>query len=239
VRLDQPFRQPRHLWSDRQGRKAAEASTLQATVAILATDPDNARRIQERHDARVRFHAFDVLNACGEDVTDLALRRRNDFLKEILGEIHNRHIQIVPAFATGKAEYHRRLIEDGAEGTVWKHLDSTYQPGKRVRGWIKRKAEVTIEAFVSGFKPGSPGSGHADLVGALEFSTAESRDGSDAVAWVSALPDDERYRMSERGGDGGVQLAREFYGRRAIVAGHDWSAKSRRLRHARLVRWLT
>jgi ATP-dependent DNA ligase len=214
------------------------ADTLQSTVAILATDPDSARRIQERHEAHVRFHAFDVLRACGEDVTELSLRRRNDFLKEILGEIDNEHIQIVPSFVTDKAQYHHRLIEHRAEGTVWKQLDSTYQPGRRVKTWIKRKAEVQIEAFVSGFKPGSAGTGHAEVVGALEFSTGDPRDFADAVAWVSALPDELRDRMTERGVDGGVRLAREFYGRKAIVAGHDWSAKSRRLRHARLVRWL-
>lgn len=214
------------------------ADTLQATVAILATSPDNASRIQERHNAPIRFHAFDVLKACGEEVIDLPLRRRNDFLKEILGEIHNPHIQIVPSFVTGKAEYHHRLIEDGAEGTVWKQLDSTYQPDKRVKCWVKRKGEIRIEAFVSGFKPGSPNAGHADVVGALEFSAGDSGDSPDAVAWVSALPDEERRRMTARDGDGGVRLARSFYGRRAIVAGHDWSAKSRRLRHARLVKWL-
>ena len=39
------------------------AHPLQAAMAVLATSPVAARRLQERHNAWLRFHAFDVLRA--------------------------------------------------------------------------------------------------------------------------------------------------------------------------------
>src|SRR5262249_34316949 len=47
----------------------ATETALQAVVAILATSPENAVRIQAEQDARLELHVFDVLQWRGEDVT--------------------------------------------------------------------------------------------------------------------------------------------------------------------------
>src|SRR5207253_3211805 len=49
------------------------AHPLQAAMAVLATSTDAARRLQEDHDAQLRFHAFDILNFRGHDVTCMPL----------------------------------------------------------------------------------------------------------------------------------------------------------------------
>lgn len=56
------------------------ATALQAAVAILSTTPENARRVQERHGAQLRFHVFDILQSRGKDVRPLPLLDRLDFL---------------------------------------------------------------------------------------------------------------------------------------------------------------
>ena len=89
---------------------------------------------------------------------------------------------------------------------------------------------------MSGSKNGSEDRGNRELVGAIEFSVLE--DGSQRpVAWVSAWSDDERQAMTVRR-ENGIELNPDYLGRKAVVVGQDESARSRRLRHARLKHWV-
>ena len=212
------------------------ASALQAAVAILGTRPENAQTIQNSNDVRLRLHVFDVLKYMGQDVTRTPLRDRLDLLAETIGKIHNESIEIVPTFVVNKRAVHERIIASGGEGTVWKRIDKPYEPRRRVRHWIKRKRSLEIEAFVSGFKPGSPGHGHSHLVGAVEFSVNNGA-ASEPIAWVSNLTDAERRAMTQHD-DGRMVLSPKFLGRRAIIAGQDMARKSQRIRHAKIKTWL-
>ena len=108
----------------------------------------------------------------------------------------------VPVFTIGRIDLHRRILASGGEGTVWKRLDQSYEPGRRVTHWLKRKRETTVEAFVTGSKPGTPGHGHADLVGAVEFWPAfveqALRPALDDLRAAHALPPDPTGLMSHR-----------------------------------------
>lgn len=214
------------------------AHPLQAAVAILAASPEKARLIQDRRQARLRFHAFDLLFHLGRDVTHLPLSDRLELLRRAVEAAVNPHLEVVPTYVAAKAAVHDRIVESGGEGTVWKRLDSPYEPGERSRLWLKRKAQLTVEAVVIGSKPATPGKGHEGLVGAVEF----GRRGPDGVvrsiAWVSAWSDDERRSMTLIGPSGEPRLAPLFLGRRAWIAGLDLAAKSGRLRHARLLSWI-
>ena len=75
-------------------------------------------------------------------------------------------------------------------------VDQPYETGRRVGHWIKRKRKTTTEAFVNGFKPGRPGHGIENLVGALEFSTRHTDGSKRSVAWVSARGDSVRRSMT-------------------------------------------
>ena len=219
------------------GRRVT-ADPLQAAVAVLATDPANASEIQRDDAAKLRFHAFDVLRVRGGDVTGLPLRDRLDRLAAVLRAANHPFATLVPHFAVGKAAVHHAVLSRGGEGTVWKRADMPYQPGRRVSHWLKRKREVRVEAFVTGCKPGTPGRGNADRVGAVEFGVREEDGTVRPVAWVSAWVDAERDALTVTGDDGTVTLNPAYLGRRAVLAGRDYSARARRLRHARLVRWL-
>jgi ATP-dependent DNA ligase len=210
---------------------------LQATVAILATDPGNAARIQNDQHARLELHAFDVVRSRGRDLTSWPLFERLSELSRIVEEARHPHLRPVPTAVVGKRNFHERVIAQGGEGTVWKLLDRPYEPGRRVRHWLKRKRCVEAEVVVTGYKVGSAGRGNHDMVGAVEFSSL-SPDGSlQPFAWVSSWTDREREAMTVRE-KGTVGLHPDYMGRRAIVTGQDESARSRRLRHARFKRWV-
>ncbi len=99
----------------------------------------------------------------------------------------------------------------------------------RLKHWIKRKRATEVEAFISGFKPGSPNRGNGHLVGAVEFSVRGPVGDTRPVAWVSSWTDDERRAMTHYDESGAVRLNPAFLGRRALLAAQDESAKSQRL----------
>lgn len=219
------------------GRTVAQ-HPLQAATAILSTSPEQALRLQAQPENRLRFHAFDILKFRGTDVTSLPLRDRLDFLARAIAASNNPHLEPVPTFTIGRLSIHRRILAAGGEGTVWKQLDRPYEPGRRVDHWLKRKRETSVEAFVTGFKPGTAGRGHEDLVGALEFSTRHADGSVRPVPWVSAWSDSERGNMTRTDGPGSPLLDPAHLNRRAVIVGQGESARSGRLRHARLRRWV-
>jgi ATP-dependent DNA ligase len=211
--------------------------SLQAAVAILATSPENAKAIQEGQDCRLRFVAFDVLRFRGIDATTEPLRERLTALEAVYLAAENPHLGLAETHTADKALFHQLLIAEGKEGSVYKRLDRPYEPGRRVRHWIKRKKAIEVEAVVTGFKPGTAGKGNAHLVGAVEFSAIGANGVVKPIAWVSNWTDEERERMTRRDG-GNVTLDPTILGKKALVGGHDIAGKSGRYRHARLIRWL-
>jgi ATP-dependent DNA ligase len=218
--------------------RAIARHPLQAAMAILSTSPEQALRLQARPEQWLRFHAFDILKSGGTDVTEQPLQDRLDLLARAVAVADNPHLEAVPVFTIGRLAIHRRILEAGGEGTVWKQLDQPYEPGRRVGHWLKRKRETTIEAFVTGFKRGNPGRGNEDLVGALEFSTRHTDESVRPIAWVSAWSDSERRMMTLPDQTNSPGLTPAYLGRRALIAGQDEAAQSGRLRHARLRHWL-
>ena len=96
------------------------------------------------------------------------------------------------------------------------------------------KRETTIEAFVTGFKPGTSGRGHENLIGALEFGTHQPHGSVRALAWVSAWSDSDRAAMTQFDQPSPQTLNPAYLGRRALVTGQDEAVRSGRLRYARL-----
>ncbi len=164
----------------------------------------------------------------------MPLQDRMDFLARTLQAADNSHLEIVQSFVVTKAAVHRSIIQAGGEGSVWKRVDQPYQAGRRVKHWIKKKAGIEVEAFVSGFKTGN--NGHTGMVGAVEFSARQVDGSSMPVAWVSSWTDDERRAMTMLE-DGRVILNPSYLGRKGVIIGHNESARSHRIRHARLKQW--
>ena len=84
---------------------------LQAAMAILSTSPDQAKKLQDRPETRLRFHAFDILKIRGEDLTRQPLRERLALLAEALAAAVNPYLVPVPSFVIGRPDIHRRIIE--------------------------------------------------------------------------------------------------------------------------------
>jgi hypothetical protein len=116
--------------------------------------------------------------------------------------------------------------------------DKAYESGRQVSHWLKRKRKITVEADVTGFKPGTMGDGYENLVGAVEFGVRLSDGSVRPIGWVSSWTDSERRVMTQIDSAGRPGLDPAYLGRRALITGQDESARSGRLRHARFSAWL-
>lgn len=98
-----------------------------------------------------RFVAFDILERGPHDLRALPYDRRLDLLAEIAKCFPDGHpIECVEtAFSTAdKKALRQRLRERGAEGVVYKHLHSLYEPGRPNSGGSQLKEKFTESATV-------------------------------------------------------------------------------------------
>jgi ATP-dependent DNA ligase len=218
--------------------KVITTTSLQAVVALLATSPANSAEIQLLQNCHVQFHAFDILKFQGNNVTEIPLRDRMNLLVKAIEKIKNEHYKLVPTYVISKPAVHARIIDRGDEGTVWKNAVGPYEPGRRVKHWIKRKRSVQVEAFVTGFKLGTLGKGYGNLVGAIEFSIQEANKITRPIAWVSGWSDADREKMTWKDRNGNPTLNPTFLGCKAIIVGQDETGRSRRIRHAGIKSWM-
>jgi bifunctional non-homologous end joining protein LigD len=126
----------------------------------LASESAVRRRMAE---TAATYIAFDVLHLEGHSLLQLPYTERRELLERL--ELDGPSLQS-PSHHLGDANALLELTrERGLEGLVAKRLDSTYQPGRRSRDWIKIKNVRTTELVVGGWIEGQ--GGRAGRIGAL------------------------------------------------------------------------
>jgi len=102
-----------------------------------------------RHEAKLRYCAFDLMFADGEDLRALPLLDRKERLKAILP----RHRLI--AFSRHRKGIGKKFFAEaerkGLEGIMAKRADSAYASGIRTPDWLKIKTAKRQEAVIAGF----------------------------------------------------------------------------------------
>ncbi len=155
-------------WPELAGlAEAVPATTALLDGEIVATDaqgrPSFGRLQQRMHltkaaevaaraaEVPVTYVAFDLLHLEGHDLTGLPLVDRRRLLDELLepGPCWQRS----PLHDDGQALLEAATAQ-GLEGVVAKRLDSPYEPGKRVRTWLKVKVRPQQELVVGGWLAG-------------------------------------------------------------------------------------
>lgn len=100
----------------------------------------------------VHLYLFDVLEAGGRDVTDLALAERRDVLED-LARAATRAVAVPPVFDDVEAAL-ATSGRFGLEGVVVKDPASRYRRGERSERWLKVKHSRTQEIVIGGIRPG-------------------------------------------------------------------------------------
>jgi bifunctional non-homologous end joining protein LigD len=102
-----------------------------------------------RHEAKLRYCAFDLMFLNGEDLRGLTLLERKKRLKDILPR--HKLIQFSRHRKTFGTKFFDEAQRQDLEGIMAKRADSTYRSGARTDDWLKIKTSKRQEAVVVGF----------------------------------------------------------------------------------------
>ena len=98
------------------------------------------------------FVAFDVLELEGEPSIGLPLVERREQLAALI-DSRRAGVQVSEAFGDGRLLF-RAAEEQRFEGIIAKRADSTYEPGRRSRAWLKIKTHGRQEFLIAGYTKG-------------------------------------------------------------------------------------
>jgi bifunctional non-homologous end joining protein LigD len=125
------------------------------SFAALQQRMHTATRAQARSQAKnapVTYVIFDLLWLDGHSLMELPYRERRARLAELA--LNGERWQ-TPEHVVGEgAALLQASAEQGLEGILAKHLDSTYTPGQRSGAWVKIKRVSRQELVVGGWLPG-------------------------------------------------------------------------------------
>lgn len=129
--------------------------------SVMGAHPDTAIGTQRNTGAWMHYRVFDILILYGCDVRDRSLEERRQLLNLLVQEIGHEYMSPVVQ-AADRAEFFKRIVEAGGEGTVEKDLDAPYGCG-----WQKNKKAMTYDVVVTGFAQGQ--GKYREMVGAVQF----------------------------------------------------------------------
>lgn len=214
------------------------AGTLGATMAVVASKPDVAIATQEKA-GRANVYVFDMPKYRGEAITETAWQFRHDLLtvtfNSFFAAVECIHLMpwrvcSVPELKRGCYQSYR---EEGAEGCVLKNPNATYYD---LHATLKVKETVTLDAVVTGYELGKPGTKYAKQIGTLLMSVRDAATG-ELVEVAKVTPGDNATRE---------RLTKQLVGKtpdqiRAAgvivwLQAQSWT-KEARLRHARILEY--
>ena len=102
-----------------------------------------------RHQAKLRYCAFDLMFQEGDDLRGLSLIERKKRLKAILPK--HKLIAFSQHRATFGTKFFHEADRNGLEGIMAKRADSQYRSGVRTDDWLKIKTSKRQEVVIAGF----------------------------------------------------------------------------------------
>jgi bifunctional non-homologous end joining protein LigD len=102
-----------------------------------------------RHQAKLRYCAFDLMFQEGDDLRGLSLIERKKRLKAILPK--HKLIAFSQHRATFGTKFFHEADRNGLEGIMAKRADSQYLSGVRTDDWLKIKTSKRQEVVIAGF----------------------------------------------------------------------------------------
>jgi bifunctional non-homologous end joining protein LigD len=102
-----------------------------------------------RHEAKLRYCAFDLMFENGQDLRESPLLDRKKRLKAILPR--NRLIALSAHRKTHGKKFFAEAERKGLEGIMAKRADSAYASGNRTPDWLKIKTAKRQEVVIAGF----------------------------------------------------------------------------------------
>lgn len=219
-------------------------SELNAACSIIQYNKEDSYILQKQNP--LIFQVFDIIMINNQYLYDKPLYERLKILTELMKYLPSCFKQNKTVNAK-KMDYYESLVADNFEGVVFKNLLSPYnnKGTRHADKWVKLKRSLAgdlgkdIDAYVTGFTPGTVGTKNEGLVGSLEFSVyLMDKNGltkPHVIANISGFSDEFRKMITVRDADGSVKLHPSLYNKVFAINGHTVSAVNWRFNHAVLV----
>lgn len=189
---------------------------------ITGCSPGEAISRQESEDW-LYYMVFDVLRSPGgEWMFDKPWRVRRELLEQIVFKLNKicPYFEIVPVVHSRKQQYLDKVLANGGEGVVLKHVSGLYHVGKRpMWNWVKVKVELEDDVIIMGYEPpakeytgkefstwpywedGVPVSKHYHMgwIGAITFGKYNTAGELVRLGTCSGLTEQERAEFSTNG----------------------------------------
>jgi ATP-dependent DNA ligase len=126
----------------------------------------SARKIQEAsRRLPATYMVFDLVYHGGQPLLGRPLIERRERLTELMGQHPDQGLVLSAGIAGSGRTFFDKVVEQGHEGVMAKHLQSRYLPGRRVQAWRKIKPFQSIPCVIIGYAPSRQGI-HSLLVAA-------------------------------------------------------------------------
>lgn len=222
---------------------------LSATTVIMALEWDMSIKCQLEQ-SRLKLFFFDILEYGDYDYKPHPLTERKTALYDIF-----RHVVDMTEFAiftptfpesTSVDDAFDQALKLGYEGIVIKLKNSPYMATKRSRyGWIKKKISISdthdLDCFITGWEPGEKGKAWENMIGGLFGSVYLKDDDGNLeqheIARVINFTDEFRKSISKYDEAGTLYIEPSMMNQVMTVDGQCITARSKRIRHAKLVRF--
>jgi bifunctional non-homologous end joining protein LigD len=138
-------------------------AVMDGEVVVLNREgkPDFDALQRYRKGDAIVYYVFDLLWLEGYSLLKMSLLHRRRMLEKIIRD--NEKIKLSASFDDGLALYNQ--IKDlDLEGIVAKQKNSIYEPGKRVRSWLKIPTEIRQEFVIGGWTQSSSGRAFRSLL---------------------------------------------------------------------------
>ena len=153
VAFDEEGRPSFSRLQEKTGLRALEMATRRA-------DPDAPKLTKEQRQAiPLAYMVFDLLHLNGRSLADVPLEDRKRLLRRVLRQ--DGVVRYASHVVGEGRDFTQAAAEKGLEGIVAKRRESSYQPGRRSRDWLKIKLRREQEVVVVGWLPGQ--GTHKDL----------------------------------------------------------------------------
>jgi bifunctional non-homologous end joining protein LigD len=114
----------------------------------------------------IHYVVFDLLFTKGQSLLREPLRQRRQRLCALLHRLDDSLLVYSDGVVGCGREFFARVVAQGHEGVMAKHLASTYRPGQRSPAWKKIKPRRMLPCVIVGYRLGRRGV-HSVLVAAL------------------------------------------------------------------------
>lgn len=128
-------------------------------TSIMGSKPERALKLQEER-GWMKYALYDIIFFNGKDLSDYNYLTRRKVLEKVFQQFlsHDTNFILAPVFSKDKEKMYERIVEEGGEGVILKHIKSKYEwttNGKKLKApkdtWVKVKKYDTYDVVVMGY----------------------------------------------------------------------------------------